>query len=198
MGISMAETRGKRGMQEIGARWVHPELKELVVEASRSLARLDADRLEELALSCQALNRDIAPAGTKQRAELARQAREAAGDMATFRQGAGGDAGQPERDEPPAGRYARGGWSTARSDGRGRRQSMGTISSAFSLISQGLDADQAALSVVANNVANANTPGYTEENPELAGKPAHQYQRRLLWGRSYGDGRHIRARQRAR
>ncbi len=84
MGISMAETRGKRGMQEIGARWVHPELKELVVEASRSLARLDADRLEELALSCQALNRDIAPAGTKQRAELARQAREAAGDMATF------------------------------------------------------------------------------------------------------------------
>jgi flagellar hook-associated protein 1 FlgK len=42
---------------------------------------------------------------------------------------------------------------------------MGTINSAFSLISQGLDADQAALSVVANNVANANTPGYTEETP---------------------------------
>ena len=38
----------------------HPKLKELVVEASRALARLDADRLEELALSCQALNRDLA------------------------------------------------------------------------------------------------------------------------------------------
>jgi flagellar hook-associated protein 1 FlgK len=42
---------------------------------------------------------------------------------------------------------------------------MGTISSAFSLISQALDADQSALSVVANNVANANTAGYTEETP---------------------------------
>lgn len=71
-------------MQESGARWVHPELMELVVEASRSLARLDADRLEELALSCQALNRDLAQASTKHRAELARQAREADGDMATF------------------------------------------------------------------------------------------------------------------
>jgi flagellar hook-associated protein 1 FlgK len=42
---------------------------------------------------------------------------------------------------------------------------MGTISSAFHLISGALDADQAALSVVANNVANANTTGYTEEKP---------------------------------
>jgi hypothetical protein len=76
--------KGKREMLESGSRWVHPELKELVMEASRSLARLDADRLEELALSCQALNRDLAPVSTEQRAELARQAREAAGDMATF------------------------------------------------------------------------------------------------------------------
>ena len=42
---------------------------------------------------------------------------------------------------------------------------MGTISSAFSLISGALDADQSALSIVANNVASANTPGYTEETP---------------------------------
>jgi flagellar hook-associated protein 1 FlgK len=42
---------------------------------------------------------------------------------------------------------------------------MGTINSAFGLISSALDADQEALSVVANNVANANTPGYTVENP---------------------------------
>jgi len=42
---------------------------------------------------------------------------------------------------------------------------MGTISAAFSMIAGALDADQAALNVVANNVANANTPGYTEETP---------------------------------
>ena len=42
---------------------------------------------------------------------------------------------------------------------------MGTISSALSIMSQALNADQAALNVVANNVANANTPGYTEETP---------------------------------
>jgi flagellar hook-associated protein 1 len=43
---------------------------------------------------------------------------------------------------------------------------MGTISSAFSMMAQALDADQLALNVVANNVANANTPGYTEETPQ--------------------------------
>src|ERR1700752_2583636 len=42
---------------------------------------------------------------------------------------------------------------------------MGTISSAFNLISGALEADQSALIIVANNVANANTPGYTEETP---------------------------------
>jgi flagellar hook-associated protein 1 FlgK len=40
---------------------------------------------------------------------------------------------------------------------------MGTISNAFTTISGALQADQAALSVVANNVANANTVGYTLE-----------------------------------
>src|ERR1035437_3658116 len=42
---------------------------------------------------------------------------------------------------------------------------MGTINSAFSIISGALDADQAALGVVSNNVANANTTGYTRETP---------------------------------
>ena len=42
---------------------------------------------------------------------------------------------------------------------------MGTISSAFQLISGALSADQSALSIVANNVANANTPGYSEQTP---------------------------------
>jgi len=42
---------------------------------------------------------------------------------------------------------------------------MATINSAFNIISQALEADQSGLSVVANNVANATTPGYTEERP---------------------------------
>ena len=43
---------------------------------------------------------------------------------------------------------------------------MGTINSALGLISQALNADQQALNIVANNVANANTPGYTREMPK--------------------------------
>jgi len=42
---------------------------------------------------------------------------------------------------------------------------MATINAAFNLISQALEADQGGLSIVANNVANANTPGYTVERP---------------------------------
>lgn len=70
--------------QEIRSRLEHPELKLLVVEASRALARLDADRLEELALSCRSLNRELTPMSRNQRQTLARQSREAASDMATF------------------------------------------------------------------------------------------------------------------
>jgi hypothetical protein len=66
-----------------------PKIKELVVEASRALARLDADRLEELALCCQALNRDLARSDPAQhdgdaRAALAFECKEAKGDMAVF------------------------------------------------------------------------------------------------------------------
>ncbi|MGC9223051.1 MAG: flagellar hook-associated protein FlgK [Terracidiphilus sp.] len=42
---------------------------------------------------------------------------------------------------------------------------MGSINSALSIAAGALDADQAALNVVANNVANANTTGYTVETP---------------------------------
>jgi flagellar hook-associated protein 1 FlgK len=42
---------------------------------------------------------------------------------------------------------------------------MATINSAFNLISGALQADQSALNIVANNVANANTPGYTQQVP---------------------------------
>jgi hypothetical protein len=69
---------------ESGLRPKLPELRELVVEASQALARLDSNRLEELALSCQALNRDFTPANVEGRAELTRQAHEAAGEMAVF------------------------------------------------------------------------------------------------------------------
>jgi hypothetical protein len=73
-----------QAMQENGTHREHPKLKELVVEASLALARLDAGRLEELALSCQALNRDLPVAGSEDRARLARQAQDAASEMAVF------------------------------------------------------------------------------------------------------------------
>jgi flagellar hook-associated protein 1 FlgK len=60
---------------------------------------------------------------------------------------------------------------------------MGTISSAFSLMAGALDANQAALSVVANNVANANTTGYTEETPDW-----RESQPIEINGVSYGTG----------
>ena len=60
---------------------------------------------------------------------------------------------------------------------------MGTISSAFSIMSGALDADQQALNVVANNVANANTPGYTEEKPDW-----QENQPLTIGGISYGQG----------
>ncbi len=71
-------------MQELEARQANPKLKELVVEASRALARLDAGRLEELALSCEALNRELSSLSADEKRELAGQAREATADMAVF------------------------------------------------------------------------------------------------------------------
>lgn len=61
-----------------------PELKSLVAEASQALARLDAVRLEELALSCAALNRELSPSAVADREGLVREAREAVGEMAVF------------------------------------------------------------------------------------------------------------------
>jgi flagellar hook-associated protein 1 FlgK len=60
---------------------------------------------------------------------------------------------------------------------------MGTINSAFSLISGALNADQSALSIVANNVANVNTPGYTAEIPNWQENPPV-----TIGGVSYGAG----------
>jgi hypothetical protein len=61
-----------------------PELRDIVVEASRALAHLDADRLEELASSCQALNRELPSATGLGKPEMLRQARAAQTDMETF------------------------------------------------------------------------------------------------------------------
>ncbi|HUY94292.1 MAG TPA: hypothetical protein VMU71_03300 [Terracidiphilus sp.] len=58
---------------------IAPELKQIVAEASRALAYLDAERLEELAGCCQALNRNLPPRG-----ELARQALDARAEMTIF------------------------------------------------------------------------------------------------------------------
>jgi len=60
---------------------------------------------------------------------------------------------------------------------------MGTINSAFSIMSGALEADQAALSIVDNNVANANTPGYTQEVANW-----QEDQPLTVGGISYGQG----------
>jgi hypothetical protein len=71
-------------MEELRERPAGTELKALVAEASRALARLDTGRLEELALSCQALNRTLKLGNAEERKILAEQAREAKADMAVF------------------------------------------------------------------------------------------------------------------
>jgi len=88
---------GMRGMRELNLPREDFEIREVIAEASQALAQLDADRLEELALACQALNRDRGlidgadsgsdtGAGRRRSDEtLARQAREAAGEMRAFR-----------------------------------------------------------------------------------------------------------------
>jgi hypothetical protein len=82
--VESAGAKGAIALQELGESTERPRLRDLVVEASRSLARLDAGRLEELALSCQALNRDLAGADRKALAALAVESKEAEGEMAVF------------------------------------------------------------------------------------------------------------------
>ena len=71
-------------MREPRGRSVYPELRILVAEATRALALLDAERLQELALSCQTLNRDFEDGRREPGGEMARQARDAQPDMAVF------------------------------------------------------------------------------------------------------------------
>lgn len=58
--------------------------KQIAVDASRALAHIDADRLDELAQSCQALNRDLPLALQDNRDAVLREARQASSAIATF------------------------------------------------------------------------------------------------------------------
>jgi hypothetical protein len=71
-------------MLQLGDGRFNTELKAMVVEASLALARLDAERLEELALSCRALNRDLCARSGQEGRELAQEGRELIGEMAVF------------------------------------------------------------------------------------------------------------------
>lgn len=65
-------------------RVVRPNLKDVVTEASQALARLDGARLEELALSCAALNREMTRVEPDDKEQLVRGARAAVREMAVF------------------------------------------------------------------------------------------------------------------
>lgn len=67
-----------------GRRGVAAGLRQMVQEASQALARLDPDRLEALARECAVLQHDVQVADALERAEMAREARLAVGDMAVF------------------------------------------------------------------------------------------------------------------
>lgn len=60
---------------------------------------------------------------------------------------------------------------------------MGSITSAFNIATGALEADQAALNVVANNVANANTTGYTREVANFQSSDSV-----VIGTTAYGDG----------
>jgi flagellar hook-associated protein 1 FlgK len=60
---------------------------------------------------------------------------------------------------------------------------MATVSTAFNIAKGALDADQAALNIIANNTANVNTPGYTQERPVWIESDSTS-----LSGASYGTG----------
>lgn len=60
---------------------------------------------------------------------------------------------------------------------------MATVSTAFNIATGALDADQAALNIIANNTANVNTPGYTQERPVWVERDSAS-----LGGASFGTG----------
>ncbi|MGD0628363.1 MAG: hypothetical protein ABR987_03375 [Terracidiphilus sp.] len=84
MKTSRMAGKGIRAMEQFLNHRRKPELKQVVAEASRALAQLDAQRLDELAHSCRALNRELAGSSGEDCVQFALQAREAAEEMAVF------------------------------------------------------------------------------------------------------------------
>jgi hypothetical protein len=82
--IIPARSKGPQLLKPPARDDARPSLKALLVEASRALACLDADHLEELALSCSALNRELLPVHPDTHANLAHEAKDAASEMAVF------------------------------------------------------------------------------------------------------------------
>jgi hypothetical protein len=70
-------------MQRFEQARVHPALKDMILEAARALAQLDADRLEALAVSCQALSRDFKRESVERKV-LSSEARGALVEMGAF------------------------------------------------------------------------------------------------------------------
>src|SRR6185437_14581038 len=67
---------------------------------------------------------------------------------------------------------------------------MATLNSALKIMAGALNADQAALDVTSNNVANANTPAYTRESPVFQANDSI-----TINGISYGQGAQMTAAQ---
>lgn len=64
-----------------------------------------------------------------------------------------------------------------------RADDMATLNTAFNIATGALDANQAAINIIANNTANANTPGYTNELPQW-----QENDPVTINGTSYGQG----------
>ncbi len=61
-----------------------PDLRQIAAETWRSLALLDAVRLEELAIFCQRLDRNLASTNPANHADISQQAQEASSEMAVL------------------------------------------------------------------------------------------------------------------
>lgn len=72
-------------MQALFEKRFYPDLREMMADAVAALARLDADRLEELALSARMFNCDCQSDGNADGVEMYREARETSKEIALFR-----------------------------------------------------------------------------------------------------------------
>jgi hypothetical protein len=82
--VAKGEAAGALTCNVAGERFSMPELRELVIEATRALAGLDVPRLEDLALSCRALTQSLPPRTAAEQEEFSRQARAARDEMTVF------------------------------------------------------------------------------------------------------------------